>query len=109
VNPTEFLLDDTGNRRYWVIPVTQRIDIAQVKELRNQLWAAAVALYKKGEAWHLTEAEEAIAAQENKQFEVDDVWTAHIAEWLANPSHLTQKDGEDYALVSEIIDKCLEN
>ena len=53
-NEAEFLSDPTGSRRFWVIPVTKRIDIAQLQKERDRIWAAATALYMKGEQWWLT-------------------------------------------------------
>ena len=44
VNPNEFLVDDTGNRRYWIVPVYQ-IDNERLeklgKEWIKQLWIQA--------------------------------------------------------------------
>ena len=110
VNPTEFLLDETGNRRYWVIPVTEKIDIAALEAEREPLWAAAVAAYKAGEQWHLTEEEEAIANELNKRFELEDVWLTRISEWLANPGNTITKigdDGTEYMTAQKILDDCL--
>jgi putative DNA primase/helicase len=47
VNPSQFLADDTGNRRFWVMPVGQceMLDSSQCQ----QLWAQAVALAQAGE------------------------------------------------------------
>jgi hypothetical protein len=52
VNPdgTGFLKDVTGNRRFWVVEVGD-IDIARLKQERDQLWAEAVARFDAGEIW----------------------------------------------------------
>ena len=57
VNPEEFLRDDTGNVRWWTVPVTavdyeHRIDL-------QQLWAQVAAAYEEGERWWLVREEEA--------------------------------------------------
>ncbi len=51
-NPTKegYLVKETGNRRYWPVPVT-RIDIKKLERDRDQLFAEAMAAYKKGELW----------------------------------------------------------
>lgn len=52
VNSTEFLRDDTGNSRYWVIPVPREIDVPYVAKHRDLIWAEAVRRYRAGEvAW----------------------------------------------------------
>lgn len=43
-NDEGFLTDPTGNRRYWIIVVTKKIDIDYVKSVRDSLWAAALEL-----------------------------------------------------------------
>jgi predicted P-loop ATPase len=81
-NQNEFLYDPTGERRYWVILVkVNRINIAQLKLERDLLWAAAVAAYKNGEQWHLTQAEDAALEIANKQFSSTDPWEPVIMAW----------------------------
>ena len=51
VNPREFLKDDTGNSRFWVVPC---IDINFQHEIDiQQMWAQAYHCYLEGEQWHL--------------------------------------------------------
>jgi predicted P-loop ATPase len=62
VNPKAFLRDPTGNRRFWVIPVTMCcVDKESAKDHDNeyyiqgldmqQVWAHAYALYQAGETY----------------------------------------------------------
>ena len=48
VNPTDFLRDDTGSRRFWVVPLTH-VDIPALLALSNewleQLWAQVRGIY----------------------------------------------------------------
>lgn len=105
VNPSEFLVDETGNRRFQVIPVTvDKVDLEQLKRLRNQLWAAALALYKQGVPWHLSHEQEKEAAIENQAFEVQDLWNLAVTEYLANTSNLLEKEEQRYALPSKILE-----
>ena len=53
-NETEYLKDDTGNRRFWPVRLT-KIDLAKLRREREQIWAEAVARYMKGEKWHVTD------------------------------------------------------
>jgi predicted P-loop ATPase len=45
-NKDEFLSDETGNRRFWVIPVKKKIDVDLLAQERDAIWAAAVLAYK---------------------------------------------------------------
>lgn len=59
-NETTFLRDSSGGRRFWPLKVGM-IDLAWTHANRDQLWAEAVAAYRSGEQWWLTEEEEALA------------------------------------------------
>jgi hypothetical protein len=83
-NHTEFLPDETGTRRFWVIPVTQRIDIPQLEHARDQLWAEAVAAYESGESWWLSDEDEALRAEANQEHETEDPWQEVLGAWLAS-------------------------
>lgn len=51
VNSTQFLFDSTGNRRFWVLPVTSlTLPSPSVIDL-DQLWAQVWHLYLSGEKW----------------------------------------------------------
>ena len=98
VNPEEggrFLLDRTGNRRFWVVPVGRSqanpIDVPAIEAERDQLWAEAAYLYRRAalddgaeraRAWHLPAdlALDLEAAQEGAQGEVDP-WAPLVADW----------------------------
>lgn len=65
-NKSEFLKDDTGNRRFWPVEVKKENRTKDVfKDLeveRDQIWAEAVYLWKvKKESIYLTEKEEELA------------------------------------------------
>jgi putative DNA primase/helicase len=70
VNSDQFLHDDTGNRRFWVlecekINYTHRIDMQQV-------WAQVLAGYRAGERWFLSKKELEMLNECNSSFEVSD-------------------------------------
>lgn len=83
-NADEFLDDPTGARRFWPVRVGEtgalRPDLIAVE--RDQLWAEALMMYRKGEPWHLSGEHAAAAAAAARQFEVTDAWDALIAGWL---------------------------
>lgn len=70
VNPKHFLADDTGNVRWWTIPVT---DVNYDHDIdTQQLWAEVAQLYRDGERWWLDRDEEAMLEQVNKEHEAID-------------------------------------
>jgi len=70
VNPKTFLVDDTGNRRWWVIAVRSlkwghQIDI-------QQLWAQVSVIVEQGEKWWLDQAEMAMLSESNVEHEIPE-------------------------------------
>lgn len=57
VNPKVFLVDETGNVRWWTIPIVS-LDVEHGIDVQ-QLWAEAAYYYAKGEHWWLDRDEEA--------------------------------------------------
>lgn len=56
VNPEEFLQDETGNLRWWVLPVVA-IDYRHGLDMQ-QVWAQVATYYEAGERWWLEREEE---------------------------------------------------
>lgn len=76
-NEALFLKGDTGNRRFWVIPVVAELrkykDWSEaIRRDRDQLWAEAVHYYKQGEPLYLNEELEAQAKQRQQDFNDDN-------------------------------------
>lgn len=61
-NEEKFLVDYTGNRRFWPIRCTDRVDLKLLFDSREQLWAEARSAFESGEQWHLTAEEARLAA-----------------------------------------------
>jgi hypothetical protein len=82
-----FLVDETGNRRFWVIPVTctigKPIDVPNLLLERDAVWSAAVAAYKAGEANELDVDHQMAVEAENSAYLVESPWLAPIQRWLA--------------------------
>ncbi|RCJ40935.1 hypothetical protein A6770_36920 [Nostoc minutum NIES-26] len=92
-NLDEFLYDPTGERRFWVIKVLfKKIPINLLKKERDLIWAAAVAAYRNGEQWRLTDTEDEWLDAANKQYQSTDTWEAAVMAWAE--LHLEVSVGE---------------
>lgn len=70
VNPQHFLADETGNVRWWTIPVT---DVNADHDIDvQQLWAEVAVLFRDGERWWLERDEEAALEAVNEEHESID-------------------------------------
>lgn len=63
VNDSQFLVDPTGNTRWWTIPVV-KIDYAHGLDMQ-QVWAQVRHEYERGAQWWLTPEEERQLADQN--------------------------------------------
>jgi predicted P-loop ATPase len=101
VNGETYLKDSTGNRRYHPIKAEEEIDLKYVVESRDQLWAEAVHLYKRGVKWWIDSNDAVYAEVVNQQSaRVDtDVWQPKVEEWLVIKEQVTSQ---------EILRDCLE-
>jgi predicted P-loop ATPase len=93
-NKEDFMVDETGNRRFHVIPVTaNKIDVESVAGGRDAIWAGAVAAYRDGRANYLSQEEEDIVDQLNLGHLQQSDWQPAISQWLAGPGALDLKAG----------------
>jgi hypothetical protein len=85
VNPKEFLRDDTGNRRFWVVPIdgTDKLDTAAIKTSRDRIWKAAMQAWRAGEKPMLPAALAQASEQQNAEFSSQDAWLAMLEEWIS--------------------------
>jgi putative DNA primase/helicase len=73
-NNYDYLKDPTGNRRYWPITVDKHIDMELLEEIKPQLWAEAVSLYKSGLYIGPTLEENELAEKERAKRFQSDAW-----------------------------------
>lgn len=97
-NRSDFLSDSSGSRRFWPITVGT-IDLAALREDRDQLWAEAVARYQAGEPWWLSAEQDRELAREAEGYEATDPWQATIAAWV---------DGRPRIEIAQVISGALE-
>jgi predicted P-loop ATPase len=83
---TGFLVDDTGNRRFWVIPVTatqsDMIDVDGLLMERDAIWSAAVHAYRNRERNHLTAKQQIQVERENANYMVNNPWQTVVQSYL---------------------------
>ena len=85
-NKGQYLRDETGGRRFWPIKVGH-IDTDALAHDRDQLFAEAVQLYRRGVRWWPDEAFERqhIRPQQDSRFEAD-IWETTIRTFLEHRS-----------------------
>lgn len=98
VNHSDYLRDETGNRRFWPVRCSAvaaggDIDVEGLQRDRDQLWAEAVARYKLGEKWWLESPDLIqLAATEQDARYAADAWEASIARFVLATAFTTVAD-----------------
>jgi len=90
-NEETYLVDRTGNRRYWPVQVEtgKTVDVESIVRERDQLWAEARERFRRGETWWMNTPElQKLAKGEQDDRVQDDSWETLIACWLVNPRQL---------------------
>ena len=82
VNSQEFLSDETGSRRFWIIATADAIDIDYLRAARAQLWAEAVAAYRAGEQWWFNRDEAEAVEDLSREFTLTDSREERVRAWL---------------------------
>lgn len=85
-----WLNDTTGGRRFWPVTVGRgSLDVDAVKAEREQLWAEATALYKKGYQLYIDKTDQvyAMAQAAQAQRASVDIWFEPIAKLVADRDH----------------------
>ena len=110
-NSDEFLVDETGNRRFWVIPVgvthAEPINVDLLMKEVDAIWASAVHAYQNNEPYALSIEDEQQVNLENSKYTMGHPWKGPVESWLAMPQNRL-KDVTVELLLSEAIAKPLE-
>lgn len=110
VNPGDggYLTDETGNRRYWPVRVSN-INIDGIRKNRDQLWAEAQHRYRAGERWWLDVDDEAEAAAETAKREETEVWADILRDKLAGRREVRPLEAlRELGLTNDRIDRRVE-
>ncbi len=99
VNREDFLVDDTGNRRFHVIPIPKnyKIDVNKVNAELYGIWRAAVLAYLNDEPHWLTEEEEAESEKRNDQYKEHLLYESRLLAWLRGELPAYQWDGHPFS------------
>lgn len=83
---TGLLVDETGNRRFWIIPTTRTqlepIDTANLTAERDAIWSAAVHAYRAGALNYLSAEQARQVMEENEEYQLENPWAAEVQKWL---------------------------
>lgn len=84
-NEHQYLVDGTGNRRFWPVEVTRVIDTEWVAANRDQLFAEAVVRFRSGERFHPTTREEVeLFLPQQRERMVESPIEVKILDYLVN-------------------------
>ena len=89
VNPEEFLQDETGNRRFWIIPV-EDIKFKNLPNMRD-LWRLALHWYQQGEQHYLTREERYELDLVNLEYRTPLAYEAELLALFDPSTPLTQE------------------
>ena len=100
-NSDACLSDETGGRRFWPVRCG-KIDLAAIKRDRDQLWAEAVALYRAGEPWWLTDRHDIEAARDHQEDRrIQEVWEPIVADYIAKRTSASVEEVLEHAIFLE--------
>ena len=95
-NNGNFLDDQTGSRRYWIVPViSDKINIPLLESEVDGIWAAAVDAYRNDEQWHLTDEEAVMLEEANGSYTYEHPWYPIVEEYVErhkNDEYILPKD-----------------
>ncbi|MGF1538521.1 MAG: VapE domain-containing protein [Elainellaceae cyanobacterium] len=98
-NHQDFLSDPTGNRRFWVVPVSiGRVPQQQLIAQRDRIWAAAYHALKAGESWLLPDHLLEQAKEATKDYAFTDPWEEALRRYIETRDYVTTTE-----LLSEAI------
>ena len=106
-NEHQYLRDPTGGRRFLPVRTDGEVKIDRINELRDQLWAEAVAMFGDGfQWWELPED----AKEEQASRYVGDSWEGRVERWLdlrmdlqRYPERLKSATAVDWATTDDLL------
>lgn len=84
-NMADYLIDETGNRRFWPVRLKDEYDFGGIKGVRDQLFAEAMVAYMCGETLYLEGKAKEQAHEEQEERRFQDSLVDEVAEFLSDP------------------------
>ena len=102
-NDDQYLIDSSGNRRFWPVRVTRQVDLDWVRENRDQLFAEAIVRIKAGKRRHpLPDEEKLLFVPQQEARRAVGAIEAAIVAYLYDEDQKVPMSGENGSLVREI-------
>lgn len=90
-NEATYLLDPTGNRRYWPVQCGD-VDLKGLANNRDQIWAEAVTRFRADEPWWLTHLDQISSAEALQSDRItEDPWSEILETWVNSPENRMDK------------------
>ncbi|MFM7237793.1 MAG: VapE domain-containing protein [Cyanobium sp.] len=80
-NRDDFLRDETGSRRFWVIEANHRPDTEALRNDRDRIWKAALLAYCGGKLPILSPASQAESDRRNQGYAPEHPWLGLLERW----------------------------
>ncbi len=81
-NKDRFLVDNTGERRFWIVKIHKEIDRDWVAQNRDRLFAESYHLFKEGFQWWLTKDEQRESNLLNQDYKSNDTLVEIIKDYV---------------------------
>lgn len=110
-NKTDYLRDETGNRRFWPVRVSDKCDLKGIRAARAQIWAEALAAFRAGEEWWLSEDVIETAKEQQEMRVAQDAWTSTVLDFCTDKDKVSPTQIAREALMFEItkVDRLVTN
>lgn len=101
-----YLVDRTGNRRFWPVLCSNSIDIESLRRDRDQLWAEALMRFENEEPWWIDDKslEAEVEAEQAARVQVDS-WEHELEKWGRRPKDVDgmSMNPEDGFTISDVL------
>ncbi|CUJ83723.1 putative P-loop ATPase [Ruegeria denitrificans] len=92
-NRNDYLRDSQGERRFWIVQTPNPIDLIGLARDRDLIWADAVAMYRQGMVWYLTDpAVKDYALRIQRSRVAADPWEGVLRPYLEQRTEVTITD-----------------
>ena len=96
VNDSEYLKDETGNRRFWPVKCGA-IRHNLLEQDREMLWAEAADRFDSSARWPTTQELLALITSEQSNRQITDTWHESIRQWAQSPTTAYDASGHPLA------------